>query len=113
VRAAARLGLLAAGAALGVLAYQAQVDSLGPFTSSARASAIVAVGWSFLLAGLVAWSRRPGNRLGPLMLVTGFALLLRQLRYNAARRYSRPSSRSATSATPSWVIRCSPIRPAA
>ena len=80
--AAARLALLGAGVALGILAYQTQVDNLGPYTSSAKASAIVAVGWSFLLAGLIAWLRRPGNRLGPLMVAGGFALLLRQLRYS-------------------------------
>src|SRR5947207_15111426 len=29
--------------------------------------------WSFVLAGLVAWRRRPGNNTGPLMVVLGFA----------------------------------------
>ncbi len=76
------LGLAAAGVALGVVAYQVQVDELGPFTSPARAAAIVAVAWAFLLAGLAAWSRRPGNRMGPLLYAAGFALLLRQLRYS-------------------------------
>ena len=32
--------------------------------------------------GLVAWRRRPDNRLGPLMVATCFALLARQLRYS-------------------------------
>jgi signal transduction histidine kinase len=35
----------------------------------------------FLLAGLIAWRRRPENRLGPLMIVTCFALLAHQFRY--------------------------------
>jgi signal transduction histidine kinase len=35
----------------------------------------------FLLAGLIAWRRRPENRLGPLMLVTCAALLAHQFRY--------------------------------
>jgi signal transduction histidine kinase len=75
--------LALAGVALGVLAYQAQVDNLPqPFTSEARAMASVAYGWAFLVAGLVAWSRRPGARLGPLMVVAGFFLLARQLRYS-------------------------------
>ena len=74
--------LAVAGIALGVVAYQAQVDNLGPYTSPSHALAIVAVGWSFLLAGIVAWSRRSGNRVGPLMIAAGFALLLRQLRYS-------------------------------
>ncbi len=77
-----QIGLAASGAALGVLAYQVQIDSLGRFTTPGRSLAIVAVGWSFLLAGLVAWSRRKGNRVGPLMIAAGFALLFRQLRYS-------------------------------
>jgi signal transduction histidine kinase len=81
--------VLAAGLALGVIAYRVQIHNLhlrihghGPFTTPARASAIVAGAWLFVVAGLVAWLRRPGNRLGPLMTAAGFALLLRQLRYS-------------------------------
>ncbi len=75
-----RLSLVVAAVLLGVVAYQVQVDDL--FSPSERAFAIVVVAWAFILAGLVAWARRPANRLGPLMLVAGFALLLRQLRYS-------------------------------
>ena len=74
--------LAGSGVALGVLAYQVQIDNLGPFTTPARSIAIVAVGLSFLLAGLIAWSRRAGNHVGPLMIAAGFALLLRQIRYS-------------------------------
>jgi signal transduction histidine kinase len=77
-----RLTLLAAGLALGVIAYRVQIHNLGPLTTPARASAIVIGAWLFLIAGLVAWSRRPSNRLGPLMAAAGIALLLRQLRYS-------------------------------
>src|SRR5262245_37203087 len=74
--------IAAVGIAAGVLAYKVQVDNLPePLTTEARASASVVAAWSFLLAGLVAWSRRPQNRLGPLMIVTCFALLARQFRY--------------------------------
>jgi signal transduction histidine kinase len=69
-----------AGVALGILALQAQIDNLNSPTS--RALATVAVGWAYLGAGLVAWSRRPANRLGMLLVAAGFALLLRQLRYS-------------------------------
>ncbi|HSE82639.1 MAG TPA: sensor histidine kinase [Gaiellaceae bacterium] len=79
---ALRLVLAAAGIALGVLAYRVQIDNLGPLTSSTQALAIVAVGWAFLGAGLIAWARRPGNRLGPLLTAAGFALLARQFRYS-------------------------------
>jgi signal transduction histidine kinase len=70
--------LLAGGAALGIAAYQAQTNAL----NSPHAVAQVAVGWAYVLAGLVAWARRPANRMGPLLLLTGFALLARQLRYS-------------------------------
>lgn len=73
------LALVVAGVALGILAYEIQTDALH---SSDRALATVAVGWAYLVAGLVAWGRRPENRLGPLLTVTAFALLARQLRYS-------------------------------
>ena len=79
---AARLALAAAGIVLGVLAYEVQVDNLGPFTTTGRSMAIVAVGWAFLVAGLIASSRRQANPLGLLMVAAAFALLLRQLRYS-------------------------------
>jgi signal transduction histidine kinase len=75
-----RIALALAALLLGVTAYRVQVDDL--FSPSDRALAIVAVAWAFVVAGLVAWSRRPANRLGPLMLAAGLALLLRQLRYD-------------------------------
>jgi signal transduction histidine kinase len=75
--------LAAVGIVVGVLAYQVQVDNLPePLTTPARAGASVVAAWSFLLAGLIAWSRRPQNRLGPLMIATCFALLARQFRYS-------------------------------
>ena len=74
------LVLIAAGAALGVVAYRVQVHDL--YQPRDHAAAIVIVGWLFLIAGLAAWARRSGNRLGPLMVVTGLALLARQLRYS-------------------------------
>jgi signal transduction histidine kinase len=85
-----RLAVLGAGAAaLAVVAYRVQMHNLhitveghGPFTTPARSAAIVVGGSLFVLAGLVAWGRRPGNALGPLMTAAGFALLLRQLRYS-------------------------------
>src|SRR4051812_34499970 len=80
VRHAAFAVLAMAGAALAVVAYRIQVDDL--YQPGARALASVAVGLAFLAAGLVAWSRRPDNRLGPLMTLTAFALLARQLSYS-------------------------------
>jgi len=39
----------------------------------------VLVGWSFAGSGLYAWSRRPENRLGPLMTAVGCTYLLAQI----------------------------------
>ena len=75
---AAGVTLLVGGAALGLASYRAQTAAL----SSPHAAAQVAVGWAFLLAGLVAWARRPANRMGKLMVLAGLALLARQLRYS-------------------------------
>jgi signal transduction histidine kinase len=72
------LGLIGLGFA--VAAYQVQVDEL--HSPKKWALAQVAVGSTFLLAGLVAWSRRQQNPLGPLMAATGLALLARQFRYS-------------------------------
>ncbi len=76
-----QVALGAAGVVLGILAYQVQVDNL-PNTTVLRSLGSVAAAWSFLLAGLIAWSRRPQNRLGPLMVATCFALLARQFRFS-------------------------------
>jgi len=73
--------LAVAGGVLGLLAYEVQMNNL-PATTSLRSWAGVIAAWSFLLAGLIAWSRRPRNRLGPLMVLTCFALLARQFRYS-------------------------------
>jgi signal transduction histidine kinase len=73
--------LAAGGAVLGVVAYRVQVDNL-PLTTSLRSWGTVVAAWAFLVAGLVAWRRRRGNHLGPLMIAVCFALLARQLRYS-------------------------------
>jgi signal transduction histidine kinase len=59
------------------------LHAIGPFLSSYSfqptiLSAIVysAVGASFMGAGLVAWVRRPGNRIGPLMIAVGLVFFL-------------------------------------
>jgi signal transduction histidine kinase len=80
VTALVRLALALFGIVLAVVAYRVQVDDL--YSPGNRALASVAVGLAFLVAGLAAWSRRPANRLGPLMIAAAFALLLRQLRYS-------------------------------
>jgi signal transduction histidine kinase len=77
-----RLFAVLGGIALGLVAYDIQIDNLGPYTTSLKAAAGVVAAWSFLAAGIAAWTRRPGNLLGPIMVATCFALLARQLRYS-------------------------------
>jgi len=43
---------------------------------------IIGVGWSFAGAGLVAWSRRPENRTGAMMVAVGLAYLLNGLLFS-------------------------------
>jgi signal transduction histidine kinase len=76
-----QIALALAGIVLGVLAYRVQIHNI-PTTTELRAAGTVAAAWSFLVAGLVAWMRRPQNRLGRLMVATAFALLARQFRYS-------------------------------
>jgi signal transduction histidine kinase len=78
-RRASVLLLGAAAVGLGIAAYHVQVQN-APRPS--WAAAWVAVAWTFVFAGALAWLRRPANRLGPLMLAAGLALAARQLRYS-------------------------------
>jgi signal transduction histidine kinase len=71
---------LAAGFVLGILGYGALVDHAQQ--PPAEAAAHIAVAWIFLVAGLIAWTRRPQNRIGPLLTAAGFALLVRRLQYS-------------------------------
>jgi signal transduction histidine kinase len=66
---------VAAGAALLVLAL---TDASAEHHRVAAVMVMVA-GWSFTASGLIAWGRRPHNRLARLMVVLGLAWLLLQL----------------------------------
>jgi signal transduction histidine kinase len=75
-----RVALVPLGIGLGLVVYWIQVDNI--HSPGVRAAATVVVAWTFLGTGLLAWSRRPGNQVGPLMTATAFALLARQFRYS-------------------------------
>jgi DNA-binding NarL/FixJ family response regulator len=64
-----RLSLAALGLALGLYAIALRIWKPGSLTLPAPVH--VAIGWSFLAAGFVAWARRHGNRTGLLMMLTG------------------------------------------
>jgi DNA-binding CsgD family transcriptional regulator len=65
----ARLALTALGLALGGYAIGLAISEPGTLTLPAPVH--VAIGWSFLAAGFLAWRRRPENRMGLLMTLTG------------------------------------------
>src|SRR5256885_8918267 len=75
-----RAALAAGGAALGLSGYHLLRHDL--HSSVRKAVAGIAVAWTFLAAGIVAWARRPANRVGPLMTLVAFCLLERKLQYS-------------------------------
>src|SRR6476660_865923 len=68
-RRVARLALALLGLALGVYAIGLAIWEPGTLTLPAPVH--VAIGWSFLAAGIVASRQRPENRLGLLMMLSG------------------------------------------
>jgi signal transduction histidine kinase len=75
-----RVCLAAGGVAFGVYGYHVLRADLHSPVINAVAS--VAVAWTFLAAGLVAWARRPASGMGPLMIVVALWLLERKLQYS-------------------------------
>jgi DNA-binding CsgD family transcriptional regulator len=65
----ARLGLGTFGAALGIYAIGLAIWE--PDALTLPVAVHVAIGWSFVAAGLIAWRERPENRLGLLLTLTG------------------------------------------
>jgi signal transduction histidine kinase len=71
--------LLVGGIALGLVGYHLlTTDDMSPWW---EATPSVAIAWTYLVAGLVAWWRRPASRIGPLLLLVAAALLVRKLQY--------------------------------
>ncbi|TML96701.1 MAG: sensor histidine kinase [Actinobacteria bacterium] len=77
---ALRAALAVAAVPFGIVGYRILVHDL--HSSPQNAVASVAVAWTFVAAGLVAWARRPQNRVGVLMTFVGYALLERKLQYS-------------------------------
>ncbi len=70
-------GVGAAAVALGATLAVTLFATLDSREEAAAATvALLLVGGSFVVAGLHAWRRRPGNRVGPLMIATGFSWLV-------------------------------------
>jgi hypothetical protein len=68
-------GIGAVGLAVGVAAFaltQARNhDELRAVGHPEEAGFVLAIGWSFIAGGLIAWGRRPQSRFGPLMIAVG------------------------------------------
>jgi signal transduction histidine kinase len=75
-----KIAIAAAGLLLGVVAYRILRDDL--HQTVIRSLPAVAIGWSAIASGLIAWSRRPINRLGPLLIAYGLAVLIRPWQYS-------------------------------
>ena len=87
-----RLALTALGAGLGVFAIAIAIQE--PDALTLPAPVHVAIGWSFVAAGFVAWRQRPENRMGLLMTLAGIAWFGRDLDwfdYSAAEHASELS----------------------
>ena len=69
--------LAALGAALGLFAIAIAIRE--PDALTLPAPVHVAIGWSFVAAGFVAWRQRPDNRMGMLMTLAGIAWFGRDL----------------------------------
>jgi signal transduction histidine kinase len=67
--------LAAAAAPSAGVAYVIAASTTTPAPGATAALTIITA-WAFIVSGLIAWRRRPGNRTGPLMLATGFLWFL-------------------------------------
>lgn len=72
------------GCLAGVLTFRLAFTTEGLSDPGVRAALSIWVFLPFILAGLIAWSRRPDSRLGPLMIVAGFATFLVMLGWSDA-----------------------------
>ena len=77
----AGLGLAALGGALGLLAIALAVSLPEESAMLLPIPVEVAIGWSFIGAGLAAWARRPENQTGVLMTLTGLVWFGKQFEW--------------------------------
>jgi PAS domain S-box-containing protein len=86
-RTRALLGL--AGFAAGIALVAITVHSAHADTPVAQAILGLLIVWSFVGCGLLAWARRPENRIGPIMVAVGFSWFLSSLQLaNGATLYT-------------------------
>jgi signal transduction histidine kinase len=78
----ARLALVPAALAAGIGAAALMAGAPEP-AAGAEIAVSLLVGWSFVVSGLVAWEREPGNPTGAVMVATGFAWFAHELFWSA------------------------------
>ena len=76
-----KVGLAILAAALGVVAFRLLHEDL--HQTEIRSLPTVVVGWTAIATGLVAWWQRPANRMGLLLTLFGFAVLVRTWQYSS------------------------------
>jgi hypothetical protein len=77
---AVKIGLAVLAVPLGVSAFRLLHDDL--HQTEIRSLPAVAIGWTAIATGLFAWWQRPTNRMGLLMTLFGFAVLVRTWQYS-------------------------------
>ena len=112
MRSAARLWVIVvpAGLAVGAGALALALTSDHSSDSSPNLVLALLVGYAFILAGLVARTRRPENRTGLLLIGVGFAWFLNGLTFADNGYVWTVGFSSAPSGPPSSCTRCSRIR---
>jgi hypothetical protein len=101
---------LAAACAAGLAAGAIVLTSDHEDAKAGTLALLLPVGWAFIAAGMIAWSREPANRVGRLMVATGFAWFLGALSLANQPLCSRSASSSTRCPTPSSSTCCSLIR---
>jgi signal transduction histidine kinase len=61
---------------VGAVVFGVLAEWVGGQWPSPSALVDLAAGWAIVGSGLIAWSRRPGSRVGPLIVISGFAWFL-------------------------------------
>jgi signal transduction histidine kinase len=77
---ALKIGLAVLAVPLGVFAFRLLHDDL--HQTEIRSLPAVAISWTAIATGLFAWWQRPANRMGLLMTLFGFAVLVRTWQYS-------------------------------
>ena len=77
---AVKIALAILAIPLGVMAFRLLHDDL--HQTEIRSLPAVVIGWTAIATGLLAWWQRPANRMGLLMTLFGFAVLIRPWQYS-------------------------------